>query len=248
MNNSKTIRLVLAEDHAMVRTALVRLLDDLDRIEVVGEAADGVAALEVVDRLKPDILLLDLTLPHRSGTDVLRQLSAEGKLRTTGDEGCRVVVLTMHGEDDIVTEAFALGAAGYVLKDEAEGELIDAILRVSEGEVHLSPRASQALVTRLRKAAAEPSRSKIPSLQRADTNHRDGDKQQRRRPGRRLTPREREVLTHVVGGLSTKEVAVKLGISPKTVDAHRQAVMRKLEVHDVASLVRNAIKHGYVEV
>lgn len=238
------IRVILADDHLVVRDGLQALLIQAEGIEVVGTASDGDEALHAAEALDPDVLVLDISLPRRTGIDVTRELIGERSSRA------RIVILSMHGEEEVVSSAFAAGAMGYVLKDEAGGELIDAIRSVARGKVYTSPMATRALVQSVR--AMRDSGDDLPAVAPAAPSR----PATRSRPPRRrarsgsggLSPRETEVLKLVAGGLSTKEVASQLQISPKTADAHRQAIMRKLDIHDVAGLVKYALREGYIEL
>lgn len=209
------IRVALADDHALVRAGLAALLAPEPDIEVVGEAGDGPGAIALaLAEPHPDVLLVDLALPGLPGLEVARRV-----LEATDEVA--VLIVSMHKDDDYVLAAIRAGAAGYVVKEGAAHELPAAIRAAAEGRLYLSP-----IVAR---AAREPT----PAAARAALAT-PAD----------LTPRERDVLVLVADGLSTKEIATRLGISVKTADAHRQALMRRLGIHDVAGLVKFALRHG----
>jgi RNA polymerase sigma factor (sigma-70 family) len=211
------IRVIVADDHHLVRQGIRALLEKARDIQVVGEAADGVEALQLVRDLRPDVLVMDIVMPRLSGTQALEQL------RTTRP-GTRVVILSMYSDETIVREAIRNGARGYLLKRSVAEELLLAVRAANEGEIYLSPPVSSMLL------------SDSPS---------DGRKND---PLDVLTPREREVLKLVAEGMTNNAIAQELTISEKTVEKHRANLMQKLNVHDVAGLVRLAIKCGLVSL
>ena len=204
------IRILLAEDHVMVRQGLRALLEQAG-MAVIGEASDGPEALRLAPEQHPDVAVLDIGMPYLNGIETARRLR-EALPQT------KIILLTMHTEDPYVLEAMQAGAVGYVLKTQATLDLVQAIRDVLQGEVYLSPRVSRTIVT------AYLTRSDLP----ADP----------------LTSREREVLQLIAEGGSTKEIAFRLGLSVKTVQSHRINVMRKLDIHETATLVRYAIRRG----
>lgn len=209
-------RVLIADDHQLVRAGLRRLLDSFDDFEVVGEAGNGIALLELAKSLQPRLVLVDISMPDLNGLDATARLI---KL----DPDIRVIVLSMHQNDEYVRQALRQGAQGYLLKDAAPVELELAMQAVMRGETYLSSAVSGALVgdylRRLR--SDEPV---------AET----------------LTPRQREVLQLIAEGHSTKEIARRLGLSAKTVDTHRTQLMRQLDIHEIAGLVRYAMRNGIV--
>ena len=207
------IRIVLAEDHTIVLEGLRALLEQ-EGFEIVGQANDGLAALELVGRLKPDVAIMDIAMPSLNGVDTARQIA-----RVSPDT--RIILLTVHEENQYVVEALRAGVSGYIVKTKAARDLVQAIQDVARGAVYLSPGLSHAAV----KAYLENSEQTEASL----------------------TPREREVLQLIAEGKSTKEVATILGISPKTADSHRSRMMEKLDIHETASLVRYAIRQGVIQ-
>jgi two-component system, NarL family, response regulator NreC len=203
---------ILADDHQIFRQGL-RVLLERERIDVVGEAADGREAVQLAERLKPDVVVLDFVMPLLNGIDAATQIQKHSP--TT-----RTILLTMYTEDQYVLEALRAGLRGYVIKTQAAADLVRAIREVLQNGVYLSPGISRTLVDAYLSGTAMP----------ADP----------------LTPRERQVLQLVAEGNSTKEVAHVLGLSVKTAETHRTKIMRKLEIHETASLVRYAIRRGLV--
>jgi DNA-binding NarL/FixJ family response regulator len=208
------IRVLLADDHLIVREGLRALLAREPDIVVVGEAGDGREALRVAQETRPDVAALDLSMPLLNGLEASRQM-------TGWDRGPRPILLTMHAEDRYVIEALRAGVRGYVLKKQAAADLVRAIREVAAGGVYLSPGVSAAV--------AEAIRSPAPVSDDL------------------LTAREREVLQLVAEGKTTKEISAILGVSVKTADAHRTRLMQKLDIHDVASLTRYAIRQGLIQ-
>jgi two-component system response regulator NreC len=207
------IRVLVADDHTIVRQGLVGILKSSDDVEVVGEAADGAEAVEKAAKLKPDVVVLDVSMPHLSGLEAARRIRET--LPAT-----RILVLTMHDDEEYVLKMVRAGASGYLLKDSAGSELIAGIRALKAGKVYFGPHASRAL------ADAYQSDRPLPED-----------------PYERLTDREREVFQLVVEGKTNSQIADMLCISPKTVDNHRTRLMEKLGVHGTADLVRFAAKH-----
>ena len=212
------IRVVVADDHHLVRQGIRALLEKAGDIDVVGEAADGQEAVELAGRLAPDVLVMDIAMPRLNG------IEATGRIRALG-LATQVVVLSMHSNEMVVRRALRSGAKGYVLKRSIAEELLLAIRSAVRGEVYLSPAVSAFLVDEFLR-------------DQADVEERD--------PLGALTPREREVLQLVAEGHTNAAIAQDLVISVKTVERHRANLMAKLKVHDVAGLTRVAIKHGLV--
>lgn len=198
------IRVVLIEDHTIVRQGIAALLSTAPDVEVIGEAGDGRAGLDVVERLKPDVVLCDLALPGLGGLEVMRQLGER-----PDPPAC--LVLSMYHDSVWVQRAVDAGARGYVLKGSAVKDLVLAIRIVAAGGQYLSPGAKRA----------------------AETEE--------------LSPREREVLTLLAEGHTSKEIGSILGISPRTAEHHRARVMEKLQIHDIPGLTRYAIRVGLVD-
>ena len=211
-------RVLLVDDHALVRAGIRALLEKGELVEVVGEAGDGHDALELIERLRPDVVLLDLAMPQLNGFEVLKATSRKFPQ-------IHVIVLTVHDEEEYAFQALRAGAAGYLPKSAASAELRLAIEHVMGGKKYLSPTVEQ-------RATSELSRNKLEG----------------RAPISELTPRQREVLTLIAEGHSTKDIARALNISVKTVETHRAQLMDRLDIHDIASLVRYAIKIGLVSI
>jgi two-component system, NarL family, response regulator NreC len=208
------IRVLLADDHVLVREGLRALLAKEADIQVVAEAGDGREAIRVARETRPDVAAMDLSMPLLNGLEAARQMA-------TWDRPPGVILLTVHSEDRYVLEAIRAGVRGYVLKKQAAADLVRAIREVSGGGVYLSPGISAAVIEAVRSPQApmeEP-----------------------------LTAREREVLQLVAEGKTTKEIAVLLGVSVKTADAHRTRLMQKLDIHDIAGLTRYAIRQGIIQ-
>ncbi len=209
------IRVILAADHALVRAGLRVLLNDLPGVEVVGEADNGRDALELARRHRPDVALMDIGMPGLNGLDATVAMRRDVP-------GVRVVILSMHANEQYMLRALRAGAAGYVLKGARLAELELALRAVARGERYLAPELSKHIV---------------------DDYVRRGDDPD---PLAQLTPRHREILQRIAEGSTNKEIAGKLGISLKTVEAHRTELMTRLDIHDVVGLVRYAIRAGLV--
>lgn len=210
-------RVMLADDHALVRAGLRRILEAQPDLLVCGEEADGESALRSLPAANPDVLVLDLTMPGLDGFEVLRRAKR-------GRPDLKVLVLTMHANPEYVQRAITDGADGYLLKDSAVQDLVAAIEAVSEGRAYYSPQIQARLAEILR-----------------------AGKESEPRPVDLLTDREREVLRLVAEGLATKEIAARFDISARTVETHRANIMRKLDLHSVARLTQFAIREGLVE-
>jgi DNA-binding NarL/FixJ family response regulator len=209
--------IVLADDHIVVRQGIRKLLEARDDFRVVGEASDGEEAVKLVAEKKPDVALMDLWMPRLSGIDATRRIGKRG-LAT------KVLVLSMHESRAYVEEVLRAGAAGYIVKNAAADDLIEAIDTVCDGVSYLSPAITQQVVDAIaRPATSAPSGLGV------------------------LTDREREVLQLIAEGLSSKEIAAMLGVSLKTIDSPRSNLMEKLDIHKVSGLVRFAIRTGLVE-
>jgi len=207
------IRIVLADDHVLVRQGLRSLLER-EGFQVVGEASDGQEVLRHVKSLQPDVAVMDISMPILNGLNAAREIARSFPR-------VKIILLTQHDEDQYVSEALDAGVKGYVLKSQVAGDLLQAIQKVSRGHVYLSPGVSQAVMQAFH-AKSGKSRDQ-------------------------LTLRERQVLQLVAEGKSTKAIASLLGISVKTAESHRSRLMQKLDIHETASLVRYAIRHGIVQ-
>ncbi|MDQ3228497.1 MAG: response regulator transcription factor [Pseudomonadota bacterium] len=210
------MRILIADDHTMVRESLVSLLQADGEVQVVAQAADGIEALEKAVQTRPDIVITDLSMPRLNGIELVRRLREA--LPDT-----RVLVLTMHQEDEYVLQAVRAGASGYLVKDSAGAELLAALHSLHAGRGHFGPQAAKALAEQLH------------NPQRVDD------------PYGALTPREREVFHLIIEGLTTKEIARKLDISAKTAENHRARVLAKLDVRNTAEVVRYAVRHGLLD-
>lgn len=208
------IRILIVDDHAVVRSGLRLLLEREDDLEAIGEAGDGKQAVKLARELTPDVVLLDVVMPGSSGIDAAAEIRIESP-------DSRILMLSMQDDPTYVRQAFASGAAGYVLKDAADAELVEAVRKVAAGDQYVHPALGARLVS-------EPEVSSGP----VDS----------------LSDREREVLKLLADGLSIKEVAARLGRSVKTAEVHTYNLMQKLDVHDRSELIRYAIAHGLVQV
>ncbi len=215
------IRVLLAEDHTLVRKGLRALLDEEVDIEVVGEAQDGRGAVQQVEQLLPDIVLMDISMPNLNGLEATRQIVAQFP-------ETRVLVLTRHANREYIYQLLRAGASGYVVKQAAPAELILAIRAVCQGDTFLSPSISRQVIEDYIRKAQEV----VSSTDSYD----------------RLTPREREVLQLIAEGYSTSEIAEMLYVSAKTVYAHRAHLMAKLDLHSEAELTQYAIRKGVIDL
>lgn len=213
-----SIRIILADDHKMVRAGIRSLLEKLPEVEVVAEAGDGQQAINLVEEHEPDILLTDIAMPGLDGLEVTRHLA---KAFPT----VRVVILSMYSDEGYISQALRAGAVGYLLKGAAREELTLAIRAVAQGETYLSPPVSKLVI-----------------MQYSGRQESNGN------PLKKLTPRQAQVLKMIAEGKTTKQVAIELDISVKTVETHRMLLMERLEIHDIAGLVRLAIKTGLVRM
>lgn len=213
----RLIRALIADDHPVVREGLRRLLEAEDDVEVCGEAADGREVLDRIDETQPDVVILDISMPRLGGLEALERIRHR-------HPGMKVILLSVHGDAPFVQSAVSLGADGYLLKNGRVGEVMTAVRAVARGDSYFSPPVAKEIVAQLR----SPDRS-------------------RKEPFSLLSMREREVLQRIAEGLSAKEIATQLGISPKTVEAHRTSVMRKLGARKATELVRYALRQGLIE-
>ena len=212
----RQVRVLLADDHKLVRAGLRKLLESIPDIEVVGEAGDGLALLELAAELRPCLVLMDIAMPGLNGLDATARLTKDWP-------EIKVLILSMHQTEEYVRMALRHGAAGYLLKDAAPLELELALKALLRGETYLSPAVSKGVLSDYVKRLRDDEPT-----------------------GTRLTPRQREVLQLVAEGLSSKEIARRLDLSIKTVDTHRGQVMKMLGIHEVAGLVRYAMRIGLV--
>ncbi len=218
------IRVYLVDDHALFRAGLRSLLLGMTAVDVVGEAGNGREALRDIERLRPDVVLMDIAMAELNGIDALRILAQTVP-------STRTIVISMHATRQYVLHALDAGAAGYLVKDAAPTELEEAVRSVAQGHSWLSPRVSAFVVDELRHRLSEAEIAKEAGKQ----------------PWDELTVRQREVLQLVAEGYSTREIADKLHVSIKTVDVHRTQLMKRIDVHDIAGIVRYAIRIGIVD-
>lgn len=216
---SAPIRVVLADDHRLVRAGLCALLAAEPGLEVVGTASDGMEAVRMARELHPDVLVTDISMPGLNGVEAIRRIHAE-------EPGVRTVCLSMHDTSRMVLSALDAGARGYVLKEGPGEELGQAIRKVMANQVYLSAELVGVVVGEMRQRHARPA------------------ERSSERPAEALTPRERELVQLLSEGYSTAEVAERLHVSVKTVGTHREHVMHKLDMHSVAELTRYALREG----
>jgi len=215
-------RVLIVDDHPLFREGLKALLAQQDGFEVVGEAGDGREGLKQAEKLQPDLVLMDISLPDQSGLEVTRDIR-------TRLPHARVAIISMHAKIDYITEAFRAGATGYVVKESATERLLECLRTVSKGEYFIDAALSHRVVESLVKA--EEKEAKI-----TDSGYAS------------LSSRERQVMRLLAEGLPKKEIAEKLFISPKTVENHRANIMNKLDIHSNMDLVRYAAKLGLIDV
>lgn len=214
------IRVLICDDHIMVRQGVRMVLQSESDIELVGEAGRGEEAVALAEQLKPEVVIMDLSLPDMSGIEATKRIKAA--LPST-----RVIALTMHEEEPYVMEVLRAGAEAYIVKRSAAADLVNAMRQVMAGQAVLDPVVTKAVVTGYVSRPTPP------------TPDKETDSV--------LTPREREILILVAEGFTNAEIAKKLYISEKTVQTHRSNILDKLNIHDRTELVRYAIRHGLVE-
>lgn len=212
------IRIILADDHAVMRRGLRLVLEQQEDFEVVGEASDGRAAVSLAETVKPDVAVLDITMPNLNGIEAARQISAR-------HPGVSTIVLSMHADESFVLRALKAGARAYVLKESAEGDLINAVRMVSEGKSFFSPVVSRMLVE-----------DYVRQLQDRDIED----------SYELLTIREREILQLIAEAKSNKEIANMLNLSLYTVETHRSNILDKLNLHSVPELILYAVRKGVI--
>lgn len=213
------IRILLADDHTILRDGIRALLEDELDMELVGEAEDGHTAVKMANQLKPDVVLMDIAMPLLNGLEATRQIKRD-------QPQINVLILTMHENEEYIRQVLATGAMGYILKDAAARELLGAIRAVYRGEAVLSPAITRLVIEDyLRWGDLQPK------------NDSSG-----------LSPREREVLQLIAEGYTNKQIAEILSISVKTVQAHRSSLMSKLDLHDRGELIKYAIQKKIIEI
>lgn len=213
------IRVIIADDHAVVRQGIRHVLEEIPGLEVVAEAGDGDQVQELMKKHPPDLLVLDISMPNKTGLEVAKELRADGS-----EVG--ILILSMHENPEYVLEAVRAGADGYILKDVGPAELREAVETVFEGKEYFTERVTHQLSVALREELEkERQRSKLDQL----------------------TGREREVLLRVARGRTNREIAEEFGISPRTVETHRERVMAKLRIRTVAGLTRFVVENALSE-
>ncbi len=213
------VRVLIADDHTILRDGIRALLEDEPDMVVVGEAEDGRSAVKLACQLKPDVVVMDIAMPLLNGLEATRQIKHDCP-------HVKVLILTMHENEEYIRQVLASGAMGYILKDAAAHELMDAIHTVQRGEAVLSPAITRLVIENYLRWG---------DLQQDDTAN-------------RLSPREREVLQLIAEGYSNKQISEILSISIKTVQAHRMNLMAKLDLHDRADLIRYAIQRKIIDI
>jgi two-component system response regulator NreC len=213
------IKIMIADDHRILRQGIRSLLASQEDFEIIAESSDGRETVKEAIKHKPDVVLMDIAMPNLNGFEATRQIKK--KLPET-----KILVLSMYRDDEYILQALQAGVSGYVLKDVAVEELITAIRAVNNSQYYLSPSISRTVID-----------ASLGKIEKAD-----------REPFDLLTPREREIVQLIAEGYTNKEIAAKLFISVKTVDAHRSHIMEKLDIHDVALLVKYAIRKGLTDL
>jgi len=217
----KKIRILIADDHSIVRSGLRSVFRTMREFEVVGEASNGEEAVRMAAKLKPDVVIADISMPKMNGIEATKIIKRE-------NPQMKVLILTIHDNEEYIYEVIRAGADGYALKDAEKQEIFTAVRKVMSSEPFFSPNVSKVIIERI---AKEP--NEMPVFTSAKP---------------RLTKREEEVLRLVVNGLTSAEIAERLCLSNSTVNTHRANLMQKLDIHDTASLVRFAIQEGISEV
>jgi DNA-binding NarL/FixJ family response regulator len=214
----KRTRILICDDHTLFVEGIKAMLRNESSLEIVGEARDGRQAVDLVKELKPDLLLMDVSMPDMNGFDATQRVHEL-------DPNIKVLILTMHDEEELVARCLEAGAAGYIIKDAPASQLLYAIEMVKKGERYLSPVVLKQVV------AGYVKNSNVPQTSYD-----------------RLSPREREVLKLLAEGLSVKEIATRLNLSVKTVDVHKTNLMKKIDVHDRTELIKYAIRQKLIAV
>lgn len=219
--NSRTVTILLADDHTIVRQGLAKLLDGEGELSVIGEAKNGREEITKVEELKPDVVLMDIAMPVLNGIEATRQIRKVSR-------NTKVIILSMHSHDRFISELFSLGASGYLLKDSTGDDIIKAIGAAVNGDTYLSPSISRRVV------------EDYVSIKRVKSTEEN--------LYAKLSDREREVFQMMAEGRSTREISDTLCVSMSTVKTHRANIMNKLEIENIAQLFQFAIELGIVEV
>jgi DNA-binding NarL/FixJ family response regulator len=219
----KSVKVIIADDHTLIRAGIKQLLQNIRGVEVIAEASNGREAIQLIKELLPDLVLLDVAMSELNGLEVTQQINKE-------NISVSIIILSMYANEEYVIQALKAGASGYLLKDAAPTELELAINAVIKGEIYLSPSISKNLVSDY--------------LRRINDGF--SDEKDQENIFARLTSRQREILQLIAEGNSTKEIANKLNISIKTIETHRSQIMKRLDIHDIPGLVRYAIRAGII--
>ncbi len=214
------INIVIADDHTIVRQGLRKLLEEENYIKIIGEAENGRDAVQKVEKLKPDVIIMDIAMPILNGIEASRQIK-QHNLKT------KIVILSMHDHSRYIRELLSIGVSGYVLKDAASGDIIKAVLAAVKGDIYLSPSISSQVIEDYVEMNKKTSQEEL-----YDT----------------LTNREREVFQMVVEGYSTKKIAQTLCLSPSTIKSHRSNIMEKLKMNNISKLIQYAIHLGIIDI
>lgn len=214
-------RILIADDHEVVRKGLVALLQQQPDWQVCGEASDGREAVDKAQQLKPDVVILDIGMPSLNGLEATRQI-----LKT--NPNARILILTLHDSDQVVRDVLNAGARGFLLKSDAARDLVAAVEALRRDKTYFTSKVASMVLEGYLKGSTGPAPPPV--------------------KGNRLTPREREIVQLLAEGKSTKEVAVALGLSVKTAETHRSNIMRKLQLHSVSDLVLYAVRNNIVHV
>jgi RNA polymerase sigma factor (sigma-70 family) len=216
VTEEQSIRVIIADDHAIVRQGITHVLEEIPGLEVIADASDGQEVLDLMEQHEPNLLVLDISMPNKTGLDVAKELRGKGS-------EVPILILSMHDNPEYVLEAVRSGADGYILKDTGPAELRDAVEAVHGGKEYFAERVTHQLSVALREEL---------------------EREQQRTRLDQLTGREREVLVRVADGRTNREIAEEFGISPRTVETHRERVMAKLRIRTVAGLTRFVLEHG----
>ena len=215
MTEEQNIRVIIADDHAIVRQGIMHVLEEIPGLEVIADASNGQEVLDLLEEHEPNLLVLDISMPNKTGLDVAKELRGKGS-------EVPILILSMHDNPEYVLEAVRSGADGYILKDTGPAELRDAVEAVHGGKEYFAERVTHQLSVALREEL---------------------EREQQRTRLDQLTGREREVLVRVADGRTNREIAEEFGISPRTVETHRERVMAKLRIRTVAGLTRFVLEH-----
>lgn len=216
----KPIKIVIADDHTIVRQGLKKLLEEEDYIKIIGEAMNGREAVQKVQELKPDIVIMDIAMPILNGIEATRQIK-QSPIKT------KVIILSMHDHNRYIRELLSIGVSGYLLKDAASGDIIKAILAAVKGNIYLSPSISSRVIDDYVGMNKKTSQEELYNT---------------------LTNREREVFQMMVEGYPTKKIAAMLCLSPSTIKSHRSNIMEKLKMDNLSKLIKYAIHLGIIDI